>query len=101
MSDKAFLDTNVLVYASLKEKEDSQKRERVLALLSSSDTEFVISTQVVNEYYRVLLRNGFSDEDIQKRVDEFLNSSHLVLIFESTIRLSWSMRKKYGFSFLG
>jgi predicted nucleic acid-binding protein len=65
MSDKIFLDTNILVYGSLKEKDNSTKREQVITLLANPEAKFTISTQIINEYYRVLLKKGFSDEDIQ------------------------------------
>ncbi len=99
MNDKIFLDTNVLVYASLKNESNFLKRQKITTMLSSSDAEIIVSTQVINEYYRTLLKNGFFDDDIQKRVNELLESSKLFLILESTIRLSWLIRKRYQFSF--
>jgi len=45
MNDRVFLGTNILVYASLKEKESLSKRERSVALLSVPDKEFIFSIQ--------------------------------------------------------
>ncbi len=99
MSDKVFLDTNIVVYGSLKEKDNSAKYDRVLSLFADSDLRFNISTQIINEYYRIMLKHNFPDEEIQGRINDLIASSELVLILESTIRLSWSLRKRYSLSF--
>jgi predicted nucleic acid-binding protein len=54
MSDRAFLDTNVLVYA-LDEAEPA-KRDAARRLLGSPDQEFVLSTQILSEFYVVATR---------------------------------------------
>jgi predicted nucleic acid-binding protein len=55
MSDRTFLDTNILVYA-LDEKEP-EKRDTARRLLSSAGQgEFVLSTQILSEFYTVVTR---------------------------------------------
>jgi predicted nucleic acid-binding protein len=55
MSDRAFLDTNVLVYAV--DGSEPEKRDAARRLLGSSDHgEFVLSTQILGEFYVVATR---------------------------------------------
>jgi predicted nucleic acid-binding protein len=50
----AFLDTNVVVYAH--DHGAPHKRRRAIELLRSGDDDFVISTQVLSEFYWVVTR---------------------------------------------
>jgi predicted nucleic acid-binding protein len=55
MSDRAFLDTNVLVYAV--DEAEPAKRDAARQLLGSTDYgEFVLSTQILSEFYVVATR---------------------------------------------
>jgi predicted nucleic acid-binding protein len=55
MSDRSFLDTNVLVYAL--DDAEPEKRDAARRLLASSDHgEFVLSTQILSEFYVVATR---------------------------------------------
>jgi predicted nucleic acid-binding protein len=54
MSDRAFVDTNVLVYCF--DAGASAKRKRALELLEAGDDELVISTQVLQEFFVAVVR---------------------------------------------
>ncbi len=55
MSDRAFLDTNVLVYAI--DETEPEKRATARRLLGSvGQGEFVLSTQILGEFYAVVTR---------------------------------------------
>jgi predicted nucleic acid-binding protein len=55
MSDRSFLDTNVLVYAL--DEAEPQKRDTARRLLGSKDYgEFVLSAQILSEFYVVATR---------------------------------------------
>lgn len=72
MSERIFVDTNVWVYAV--DGADPVKRARALALLApSADSNFVVSTQVLIEFYVVVTRKlatPLSAEAAQALVDE-------------------------------
>ena len=59
----AFVDTNIWVYAHLEVRGDA-RHAKALALVQSGG-EWVISPQVVAEYYNVMLRNGRADAWIE------------------------------------
>ncbi len=55
MSDRTFLDTNVLVYAV--DETEPDKRDAARRLLSSTGHgEFVLSSQILSEFYTVVTR---------------------------------------------
>lgn len=56
MSERVFLDTNVLVYAY--DEDEPERRERALEILEGSGTTVrpVVSTQVLQEFYAVATR---------------------------------------------
>ena len=72
MTERTFVDTNVWVYAV--DEADPAKHARALALLTpSADSDFVVSTQVLIEFYVVVTRKlsvPVSGEDAQAMVDE-------------------------------
>ena len=72
MSERTFVDTNVWVYAV--DAADDARRTRALALLTPSpDSNFVVSTQVLVEFYVVVTRklaSPLSEDAAQAMVDE-------------------------------
>ena len=98
MKDRIFIDTNVFVYAYMEDSSNLVKRQKIATLLKDISGDIAISTQVINEFYNVLLRNEISDKDIQKRIEEILGFSHLIVIDLEIIKYSWNVRKKYQYS---
>jgi predicted nucleic acid-binding protein len=64
MNGKAFVDTNVLVYAAIKTLDNPGKWQMATALLNSPRS-LMVSTQVLNKFSVVLLRKNISDDDIR------------------------------------
>jgi predicted nucleic acid-binding protein len=98
MNGKAFVDTNVLVYAAIKTLDNPGKWQMATALLNSPRT-LMVSTQVLNEFSAVLLRKNISDDDIRDRVEAIVADSAVTLITLETIRYAWELRKGYMFSY--
>lgn len=98
MSVKVFVDTNIFVYAALQDSANQQKRLASIAVLSGSHR-IAVSTQVLNEFSAVLLKNRFPDDDIRARVENIADDSSVVLVNLDTIRLAWDLRTRYRFSF--
>jgi predicted nucleic acid-binding protein len=98
MSDKVFCDTNVFVYAALQSPGCEEKREAAIAVLTG-DSPIVASTQVLNEFSAVLLRNRVSDADVQSRVENIIADCSMALVTVETIRLAWEVKKRYLLSY--
>ena len=97
MNVKAFIDTNIFVYAAIQTPDSTAKRESAVALLSSS-TRYVVSTQVLNEFSAVLLKKKYSDELVRARVESITNECSIAVVDMKTIRLGWDLRQRYNLS---
>ena len=99
MNDRVFIDTNILVYASIEDKIHADKRKEAVNLIQEAEHEIVISTQVINEYYVILLKNAVKDEYIQERILEVIENAVVVNITFKTIQFAWEIRDKYKYSY--
>ncbi len=97
MSAKVFIDTNIWVYAKV-EIPGSEKHLLSCNFLKNNKDSIVISTQVINEYYNVLIKNQIPEPGIQKSVFQLLTEVELVLITFETIVKSWEIRSRYNYS---
>lgn len=97
MSDKSFIDTNIWVYAHLQEA-NNRKCNAALELLETLPF-LVSSTQVLNEYYSVMLKNKIADNVIQDNTEIIIAITDIPIIQIMTIRLSHKIKLKYGFSY--
>jgi predicted nucleic acid-binding protein len=97
MKDKYFLDTNIWVYAHLKQS-INEKHFQALSLLNNLPI-LVISTQVLNEYYSVMVKKKVEDYIIQENIEVMINVSLTLLIGIDTIRLAHTLKLKYHFSY--
>ncbi len=99
MKDKIFVDTNIFIYSAVNDNLHLDKRKKAVELIQREDTEILISTQVINEFYVILIKNGISDAEIQKRIYEIVENAVLVNVIFNTIQSAWKIRKRYGFSY--
>ena len=96
---KAFIDTNVFVYAKLKPAQDEAKRRAAVGFLQNFDLNAVVSVQVVNEFSSVLLRHKIEDETIRSAIREMAQDCVISPISFETVENAWTIRKRYGFSY--
>ena len=75
MSDKVFIDTNILIYAF--SEDEPQKRQIALSLIESVTYDATISNQVINELANVFLKkfklSTSAVEDAILELDSLLN----------------------------
>ncbi len=89
MSDRAFLDTNILVYAI--DETEPEKRDIARRLLSSATGDglvFVLSTQVLSEFYTVVTRRLAEpiSEDAAAAVVDRLSLNPIVSIDSTLVK---------------
>lgn len=95
MKDKVFIDTNLLIYSISSDSTKAIKIERLL----TEPFDFIISTQVINEFVHTCNRkNLLSSADIRQVVESFLLFFNLATIQESTILAAFDLRSRYNFS---
>ncbi len=97
MSDKIFVDTNIWIYAHL-EQENDPKWQKANALIEM-DCRYVISTQVLNEYYVAMLKNKVSDAYIQENALAMMRFCDVQLLTLPVIQQAYHIRSHYGFSY--
>jgi len=95
MSDKIFIDTNLLIYSISTDYAKSAKVEQVFR----KPLNFYVSTQIINEFVHTCYRkNLLSAADVKRVVEEFLLFFELVVIEENTIRSALELKQRYGYS---
>jgi predicted nucleic acid-binding protein len=98
MSVKLFLDTNIWVYAHL-ESENDTKHQKANTLVEETVQPLVTSTQVLHEYYSIMLKNKMTDEWIQTNIEAMIEYCEIQLITLSIIRLAHRIKVHYQFSY--
>lgn len=99
MKDNVFIDTNVFVYSALEDEEEIVKHEKAITLLKKiSEHETSVSTQVLNEFHNTLLKHNVPEKYILDKLNTIINNSTVLVITVVTIKRSWELRKRYGFS---
>lgn len=103
MTDKVFIDTNILVYAFLDADNPESHAKHVKAvkcLQSLTDTcQITLSTQVLSEYYSALLKHKIIDTDIQGSIQELIRAVEVSTISMDTILTSFQIKNRYKFSY--
>jgi predicted nucleic acid-binding protein len=97
MKDSCFIDTNIWIYAHLI-AENNKKCAAALRLLETLPA-LVSSTQVLNEYYSVMLKNKVADNLIQDNIDVIIGICNIPIIQVTTLRLTHKIKLEYGFSY--
>jgi len=98
MSDRVFLDTNILVYALL--DNDGLKHAQALKLMESLKGKFLfISTQVVNELYVALLKHSIEEKELETKINKIIEIYNIPFTTVLTLRTGWSIRRKYKLSY--
>jgi len=100
MNDSVFVDTNVLVYAATSDTRQMEKHDAAVELLDGfTNSDVYISTQVVNEFYSILLKNHIDEASIREKISITLREVKLVIVRLSTIELCWQLRDRYHYSY--
>jgi predicted nucleic acid-binding protein len=94
--ERAFLDTNVLIYAYSQTDVVKQQQAR----LSMSNYVCVVSTQVLSEYCNVGIKKLHHPSFvIQNDIQEILFNYELFILDDETIQHALEIQARYGFSY--
>ncbi|MBA3953772.1 PIN domain-containing protein [Candidatus Dependentiae bacterium] len=97
MSVKCFIDTNVLIY--LYSIDEIAKRKTIETLINT-DLQFVISTQVINEFINVMRKKKtITFESISHAIKEFADHFDIALVTFATIEHALFIAHKYHYSY--
>ena len=94
--DVSFVDSNIFLYAFL--QQDSLKNIKAKELVSNSN--IVISTQVINEVSVNLIRKAkFTESQIQHLIESFYQKYQVLDINRDVLLVASNLRQRYNFSF--
>jgi len=98
MLDKAFLDTNILIYAY---SEDEPKKQSIaLQLLDSFEDHVIISKQVINELSNILLKKFKLGSDQVENVLLEIDNVLPIVDFDLTTQIkALKLKDRYQFQF--
>jgi predicted nucleic acid-binding protein len=101
MSDsRVFVDTNIFLYAALEDDLHQGKRTHAVNLLKGlSDKAVYINTQVLHEFYSVMLRHGASDEAILDQLNAIIGETKVSIIKVNTVKRCWNIRLNYQYNY--
>ncbi|TCT22963.1 PIN domain-containing protein [Thiobaca trueperi] len=96
MQGDCFVDTNIWVYAHL----DDPNEPRSLRAWDfiNSLTKPIISSQVIAEYYNVMLRHEQDEDRIQRNAARMLRACKMQPLNLAVVHRALAVRKRYGFS---
>jgi|APHig6443717497_1056834.scaffolds.fasta_scaffold417159_2 predicted nucleic acid-binding protein len=96
MNDRTLIDTNIWVYAHL-EKPGDAKFEKARQIVTNP-VGLVVSVQVLNEYYSVMLKNSADDDLIQANIQTILKRYEICWFSAALLQRSFTLRNRYRFS---
>ena len=95
MSDRIFVDTNVLVYSIANDRQKRTVAEQVLL-----DNEIVLSPQVINEFVAVTLRKRIlPSEQVISYATKFMQVFEVTAMTRQTISAALDVMTRYQFSY--
>jgi predicted nucleic acid-binding protein len=96
MSDKCFIDTNILIYVY--SGDDLQKRS-VATELFNENAPPLVSVHVLNEFSNVLLKKGLSCTEALSAVNELCEFSQVCQTSSKTTKEALRIAEKYRYRF--
>ncbi len=96
MSDRIFIDTNVLIYLYSQEKE---KQQIVLSIFESEHT-FCISTHVMMEFCNVLIKKlKYPRNAVDIALEDFKENFEILVVDFQMIKHALRIQEQYQYSF--
>jgi predicted nucleic acid-binding protein len=99
MTEKVFLDTNILLYADVNDGSEKFLCASKLLKHDLRRAEVFISTQVIGEFYVNSLRKGIDCQIAQNTINEFIDDFTIVSITTSLVSKAFRILNRYQFSY--
>ena len=86
MPDKVFVDTNIWLYAFMEDESEKHK----IAFSIISNTNILLSTQVINEIcINLINKTDYDEDDIAKLINNISSKYNVSIIDKQTIKSSF------------
>ena len=99
MSVRAFVDTNVIVYAHI--SNDLEKHNSALSLLKERlvGSNVWISTQILSEFYAVMSKNQHEHIQIVKFIESIMQRTNVKPVARETVEGALHIKARYQLSY--
>jgi len=99
MTDKVFVDSNIVVYAHA--VNDKAKHDASVVLLRETlkSTRLWISVQVLSEFYAAMRKNKYEHEKVSKLVRLLAENMNVRRLTAQTVESALTLKDKYGYSY--
>ncbi|HEY9864067.1 MAG TPA: PIN domain-containing protein [Candidatus Obscuribacterales bacterium] len=98
MKDKVLLDTNLWVY--LYSQNSQNKSVKVRELVNNNFTSIIISTQILGEFYNVMIKKKLKPKDEAKQIIlEMVTNFTIVEIDVLKVITALDINSKYGYTY--
>ena len=98
MTDKVFIDTNILVYAYV--ANDLEKHNKAKDFLNGlSGKEVNISVQILNEVYVALKKNAAEDSKIKYYIEYCIEKYNVFPVTIDEVKMCLEIRERYKYSY--
>jgi len=96
MTDRVFVDTNVLIYAY----SDTEPEKKEISLITLENKDIIISTQVINEFiWNMHNKFQIDIEFLRGLIDRLFNRFRVSLIEKDTIKQALDIAEQYKYSY--
>jgi predicted nucleic acid-binding protein len=99
MNAKAFLDTNIILYAEFDDKSEKHQRASDLLLKDLVGSEVFMSTQIFNEFYVQALRKGKTHDEIISVLCQYSEKFTVNPVTLATVEDAWRIKERYQLSY--
>jgi predicted nucleic acid-binding protein len=99
MPDRVFLDTNILLYAMIDDGSEKHKKCHILLTTTLVDSEIILSTQVLNEFYVNMQKKHISSQVIQDTILQFIDDFEIVSLTKELVPETFHILNRYQFSY--
>jgi len=99
MSNRIFIDTNVVTYAHI--KNDKAKHSIALKLMAETlkGSRIWISTQILSEFYSALSKNKCEHEKIVEFINAITQKMNVYPVTQEIVEHALSIKSRYQFSY--
>jgi len=99
MNDRAFIDTNILVYAHI--ANDAVKHEKAKRLLKTRlfGKNVFVGVQVLSEFYVTMTKYKHGHDDIANWIHAITRTANIASLSTFTVEIALGMKGKYGYSY--
>ena len=98
MIEKVFIDSNIFIYAYTGDDEQKHSIARDLLRNSVLNDEIILSVQILNEFYSVMVKYNYPHNGIKSCLNEIIEQVKVMPLALETVKRCIFIKEKYSYS---